>query len=100
MKAKILDRLFFVLLFLLAIVFIFPVFVVLINSFKFKFSITSAPFVLPNKETFSGLSNYIEGVTNTGFLTAFMWSLVITVSSVLAIIIFTSMTAWFTSSSQ
>jgi len=95
MKTKFLDRIFFVILLLMALVFIFPVFVVLINSFKFKFSIASAPFVLPNKETFSGFSNYIEGITNTGYLMAFVWSVVITVSSVVAIIVFTSMTAWY-----
>jgi len=95
MKTKFLDRLFFVILLIMALVFIFPVFVVLINSFKFKFSIAAAPFVLPNSQTFSGLSNYIEGVTNTGYLMAFVWSLVVTVSSVAVIIIFTSMTAWY-----
>ncbi len=95
MKTKVTDRLFFVILLLLALVFIFPVFVVLINSFKLKFSIASTPFVLPNKETFSGFSNYIEGIGNTGFFTAFLWSLFITVSSVIVIILFTSMTAWY-----
>ncbi len=95
MKTKFLDRLFFVILLIMALVFIFPVFVVLINSFKFKFSIAATPFVLPNSQTFSGLSNYIEGVTNTGYLMAFVWSLVVTVSSVAVIIIFTSMTAWY-----
>lgn len=95
MNTKPIDRLFFVLLLGMAAVFVFPVFIVLINSFKMKFSIASTPFLLPNKNTFAGLSNYIEGINNTGFLSAFLWSLFITVFSVSAIVIFTSMTAWY-----
>lgn len=95
MKEKILDKVLFIPLFIMAIVFIFPIFVVLINSFKGRFSIAATPFILPNEETFSGLENYISGIRNTGFPTAFLWSLFITVFSVSAIIIFTSMTAWY-----
>ena len=76
-------------------VFIFPVFIVLINSFKLKFSIASSPFLLPTKETFTGIENYIEGIKSTGFPSALGWSLFITVLSVITIIIFTSMTAWY-----
>ena len=79
----------------MAAVFLFPIIIVLINSFKLKFSIASAPFVFPTAETFTGLENYIVGINSTGFLSAFGWSLFITVFSVLAIIIFTSMTAWY-----
>jgi raffinose/stachyose/melibiose transport system permease protein len=79
----------------LSAVFIFPVFIVLINSFKLKFSIAATPFLLPNKENFTGLANYTEGIGNTGFFSAFGWSLFITVFSVAAIIVFTSMTAWY-----
>lgn len=75
--------------------FLFPVLVVLINSFKYKFSIASAPFEFPDSDTFTGLTNYFEGIKNTGFPSAFLWSLFITVFSVAAIIVFTSMTAWF-----
>lgn len=95
MTQKFTDRLFFIILLIFSAVFIFPVFIVLINSFKIKFSIASAPFNLPTTDTFSGFSNYIEGIKNTGFPSAFGWSLFITVFSVLAIIIFTSMTAWY-----
>ncbi len=95
MKTKFSNLIFFVLLSILAIIFLFPVFIVLINSFKYKFSIASAPFTLPTAETFSGFSNYTEGINNTGFFMAFMWSVFITVFSVMVIIIFTSMTAWY-----
>lgn len=95
MKSKALEVLFFVLLTFLAIVFIFPVLVVVINSFKAKFSISSDPFSMPFGENFVGIVNYSEGIKNTGFPMAFGWSLFITVFSVAAIIVFTSMTAWY-----
>lgn len=95
MNIKLLDKLLFILLIIMSAIFIFPVFIVLINSFKLKFSIASAPFLLPTKDTFTGFDNYIEGIKNTGFPTALGWSLFITVFSVLAIIVFTSMTAWY-----
>ncbi len=95
MKAKGLDILYFFILLFMSAVFIFPVFIVLINSFKLKFSIASDPFSLPTSDTFTGLENYTEGIKNTGFPSAFLWSLFITVFSVAAIIVFTSMTAWY-----
>lgn len=95
MKTKPIDRLFFIILLLMAAIFVFPVFIVLINSFKLKFSIASNPFSFPNSDTFTGIANYTEGIKNTGFFAAFGWSLFITIFSVAAIVIFTSMTAWY-----
>ena len=95
MKERFLNTLYFFILSVLSILFIFPVFVVVINSLKFKFSIATAPFVLPNAETFSGSENYITGIETTGFPQALGWSLFITVFSVVVIIVFTSMTAWY-----
>lgn len=95
MKTKAIDRIFFIILLIMAVIFIFPVFIVLINSFKLKFSIASNPFSFPNSNTFTGLANYTEGIRNTGFFAAFGWSLFITVFSVAAIVVFTSMTAWY-----
>lgn len=84
----------FVLL-IFAVAFLAPIFVVLMNSFKGKFFISESPFVLPDADTFVGISNYVAGITKTGFLQAFGWSLYITVSSVLVIVLFTSMAAWY-----
>ena len=95
MKEKAFNTVFFFLLLLLAVLFVFPVFIVLLNSFKLKFSIATAPFVFPNGETFSKLENYVTGINSTGFLSAIGWSLFITVFSVAIIIVFTSMTAWY-----
>lgn len=94
-SSKLLNTVYFIILIILSAVFIFPVFIVLINSFKLKFSIADTPFVLPNTDTFTGLENYTTGIENTGFISAFGWSLFITVFSVAAIVIFTSMTAWY-----
>ena len=89
------NSLMFLILIFLTIAFLAPVLTVFMNSFKSKFSISQTPFVFPTKETFSGLENYTTGISNTGFLTAFLWSVFITVCSVAVIIIFTSMTAWY-----
>ncbi len=84
-----------VLLILLAIIFIFPILIVFMNSFKGQFYISDMPFTLPDNKTFSGISNYTTGIEKTGFISAFLYSLFITVFSVASIIFFTSMTAWF-----
>lgn len=75
--------------------FLAPIIIVLYNSFKGKLYISDDPFALPNAETFSGIENYIGGIEKTGFPSAFGWSLFITVFSVAAIVLFTSMTAWY-----
>lgn len=85
----------FIFLLFVAAVFTAPVFIVVINSFKERFIIATQPFLLPTRETFAGISNYVTGLNTTGFLEAFLWSLFITVFSVLAIVVFTSMTAWY-----
>ncbi len=85
----------FILLILLSCVFLFPIFLVLMNSFKTKFSIMGDPFSFPTAETFAGFSNYAEGIRTSGLASAFGRSLFITIFSVLAIVLFTSMTAWY-----
>ena len=95
MARKILNIIFFLLLCAFAAAFIFPVAVILINSFKAKFSISQSPFTIPTGNDFVGLSNYTAGIRSTGFPSAFGWSLFITLFSIAAIIIFTSMCAWY-----
>lgn len=84
-----------ILLFLLACLFLAPVLIVLMNSFKGKFYISDTPFRFPDQTTFIGLKNYTEGVAKTGFFNAFGMSLFITVGSVLIIVLLTAMTAWY-----
>ena len=85
------NVLLYLILIILSIVFLAPIFIVLYNSFKGKLYISRSPFALPN----SGLANYVNGIDKTGFISAFGYSLFITVGSTAVIILFTSMTAWY-----
>ncbi|HCR83402.1 carbohydrate ABC transporter permease [Muricomes intestini] len=80
---------------LLALVFIFPIVLVFINSFKSKLYISDSPFSLPDSQTFVGLSNYIDGVAKTGLIKAAGYSIFITVFSVALVVLLTAMTAWW-----
>ncbi|MBQ5816469.1 MAG: carbohydrate ABC transporter permease [Oscillospiraceae bacterium] len=85
----------FALLTVLAAVFLIPLVIVLINSFKSGLYISGSPFAFPNKETFNGAANYINGLTTSGFFAAFLRSVFITVVSVILIVIGTAMTAYY-----
>ena len=84
----------FVFLLILAVLYLAPIYIVLMNSFKGRFFISDTPFALPDGRTFVGIENYISGIAKTGFISAFGYSLFITVFSVGAIVLFTAMTAW------
>ncbi len=94
-KIKLSNVLIFIFLLCLSFIFLIPIITVVLNSFKDKFSISQTPFIVPNSDTFAGFENYASGINDTGFLSAFFWSLFITVCSVLVIVLFTSMTAWY-----
>ncbi len=81
----------------IAIVFLLPIGFVVMNSFKGKLFISSDPFSFPSASqgTLVGLDNYLSGIDKTGFFNAFGWSLFITIFSVIAIVLFTSMTGWY-----
>ena len=89
------ERIMIIILALLSVVFMAPIFIVLMNSFKGKFYISDTPFAFPSGETFVGITNYISGILKTGLPKAFCYSLFITVFSVIVIVIFTAMTAWY-----
>lgn len=93
--SKAADAVIFIVLVCLSILFLVPVFVVLLNSFKGKFFISKAPFAWPSAETFVGIDNYVNGIVRSGFTKAMGYSFFITIASVLVIIILTSMTAWY-----
>lgn len=88
------NVIFFVLL-ILSVLFLVPIIIVIINSFKSQIYISSQPLKLPNAETFVALENYISGVTSSDFFSAFLRSLFITVVSVILIVLFASMAAWY-----
>ena len=80
----------------LSIIWIYPIFTILINSLKDNRSITTtAVFRLPDASSFAGMANYVESVTGMQFLKSFWYSLVISVSSVVLILLCCSMAAWF-----
>ena len=79
----------------ISVLFIAPIVIVFMNSFKSKLFINSTPFAFPNADSFVGLANYGEGMIKTGFLQAFFITLFITVASVFFIVVLTSMTAWY-----
>ena len=93
--AKRVNTILFVFLLILFFLFLIPILLVLMNSFKGQLFISNAPFALPDVTTFSGIDNYVNGVQKIDFFRAFGYSLFITVFSVAAIILFTSMTAWY-----
>lgn len=90
------DHVTSVILGILCLAWVYPVFMILINSLKKETSIsTGTAFQLPDSGSFAGLANYADALTSKGFLTAFWYSLVITVTSVVLILVCCSMCAWF-----
>lgn len=94
-RKRIADRTLFITLGVLALLFLFPILLVFMNSFKTKFSIMGSPFTFPKAETFAGLENYVSGIKSAGIGAAFGRSFFITVLSVLILTLLTSMTAWY-----
>ena len=80
---------------LISLVYVFPIVLVVINSFKKKAYISRKPFAIPTDKMYVGLENYVNGIKKTGFVDAFWTSLFITVLSVAIIILCTSMCAWY-----
>ncbi|MDY4222195.1 MAG: carbohydrate ABC transporter permease [Candidatus Faecousia sp.] len=81
---------------LFCVAWVYPVVMILLNSLKKESAIsTGTVFQLPTAETFAGLDNYVNAVGSKGFLAAFGTSLLITVTSVAAILLFCSMCAWY-----
>ncbi len=95
-KSKRINYGLIIILSLLTILFISPILVVLMNSFKSKLFISNEPFSFPNPDTYAGGGeNYITGSEKIKFFDAFGYSLFITVFSVISISLVTSMLAWY-----
>ena len=85
-----------VVLSIVALCWVYPVVMILLNSLKQESAISTASvFQLPSGESFAGLANYVDAITSKGFLRSLGFSLFITVSSVAAILVFCSMCAWY-----
>ena len=95
-KKKVGNTILVVILTILSLLWIYPVFMILINSLKKESAIsTGSVFKLPTAETFAGLENYINAIESKGFLYSLGYSLFITITSVAAILLFCSMCAWY-----
>lgn len=95
-KTTLKSKILFVVLLILSLAWIYPVFMILINSFKTDRNITTRTvFQLSNADSFAGLSNFVDALTSKGFAKAFGYSLMITITSVVLILICCSMCAWF-----
>ncbi len=80
---------------ILGLIYITPILIVLMNSFKKKVYINKEPFTLPTEKTLNGFENYITAIEKYDLLSAVGWTVFITVGSVLAILVCTSMCAWY-----
>ena len=80
---------------LVSILYLAPLFIVLINSFKKKAFINLEPFNLPTEKNFIGFENFVTALKDYNFLMSVVWNLVMTVGSVVVILVCTSMFAWF-----
>lgn len=95
-KKKIADRIWTVVLTILALLYVYPIIMILFNSLKKETTITTAgAFTLPTVDGFAGLENYINAIASKGFLQSLGYSLLITLTSVVAILICCSMCAWY-----
>ncbi|MFT8592686.1 MAG: carbohydrate ABC transporter permease [Bifidobacterium sp.] len=80
---------------ILSIAWIFPIVLVLVNSFKQKAFISTSTFSIPNAKTSAGFENYVDGIQKTDFFMSFLWTFIITVGAVVIILLCTSMCAWW-----
>ena len=70
MTRRRLHPLWVLLLILLAGIFLLPILLVVLNSFKSRLYISAAPFAPPTAETFVGWENYLTGLQSAGFAAA------------------------------
>ena len=95
-KEKRSNAIWSVILGVLSIAYMYPIVMILFNSLKSERAIsTNTAFKLPTAETFAGLENYVNAINSQGFLKSLGYSLLITVTSVAAILLFCAMCSWY-----
>ena len=93
---KALDMMWTVILTIASVLYMYPIVMIFFNSLKEETSIsTNSAFQLPTAETFAGLENYLNAINSKGFLQSLGYSIVITVTSVIAILLLCSMCSWY-----
>ena len=82
---------------IICIIYVMPMVVVVLNSFKLNTYVKTDTFAIPIGEMWAGFSNFIKGMTfgNYPFYRSAGYSVLITVASTLLILLFTSMAAWY-----
>ena len=82
---------------ILSIAYVFPVFMVLLNSFKVNTFVKTETFAWFTQESWAGFDNFIKGMTFGGypFINSVINSIIITLLSSFLILLFTSMAAWY-----
>ena len=80
---------------IISLAWVFPIVLVVINSFKQKAYISRNAFSIPTGKAFVGLQNYTHGIKRTNLIESFGWTVVVTVGAVLLILLCTSMCAWW-----
>lgn len=95
-RDQIINKILAVFFTVLSLAWIYPMVMILMNSFKEETTITtSTAFDFVTSENSAGFANYIAALEKQGFLAAFGYSLVITITSVALILVCCSMCAWF-----
>lgn len=96
-SSKALKVLLTVLLSVISLVWVAPIFLVFLNSFKVNTFVKTDTFGWPSGESLAGWGNFIKGMTfgDYPFMNSVLYSVVITLLSTFLILLFTSMAAWF-----
>ena len=81
----------------ISVVYVLPICLVVMNSFKANTYVKTRTFAWPTAETYVNWDNYIKGMTfgSYPFYKSLMYSLMITLLSTALILICTSMASWF-----
>ena len=81
----------------LSVIYVLPVLAVVLNSFKLNTFVKTHTFALPLGEMWAGLQNFVKGMTfgNYPFWSSVKYSVLITITSTVLILLFCSMAAWY-----
>lgn len=82
---------------IISVIYVMPIVLVVMNSFKLNTFVKTDTFALPTGEMFAKFSNFIKGMTfgSYPFWKSALFSLVITLASAFLILLFTSLAAWY-----
>jgi len=78
---------------ILACIFLFPIYILFVNSFKSLKAMFLDVIGIPDKATFT-LKNYINAFQSLDYLHSFLNSMIITIISTILIVLISSMAAW------